>query len=114
MIYLATPFQHPLAAVRHTRFYEACELAAKLMERGEVVFSPIAHSYHINTFLDTPGGHEFWMRQDLSVLEHCSKLLVAKMDGWEQSRGIAAEIQFAKENNIPVKYLDPVTMEISE
>lgn len=42
MIYLASPYTHANAAIRQQRFDAVCRVAAELMRRSEIFFSPIA------------------------------------------------------------------------
>ena len=106
MIYLATPYSHPSAAVMEARFVAACHVAGALMARGEVVFCPIAHSHPIQTRCPLPGDLKFWVRQDFAHMAYCDKVLVVKMPGWEESKGVAAEIARALRLGIPVEYME--------
>lgn len=106
--YLASPYSSPDATTRHLRFIAACRAAGKLMAQGVVVFCPISHSHPISEAMN--GGHmdhEAWMAQDLPILAHASRLIVLKLDGWRESRGVTEEIEFARDNGIPVEYMEP-------
>ncbi len=107
--YLASNYTHPDSAVREYRFQAVCRVAADLMLRGEVIFSPIAHSHPIAEARPGDWGvdHEFWKRQDAPYVEACSKMYVLRLDGWEKSRGVAHEIERARERGIPVEFIDP-------
>lgn len=95
------------ANMRTRRFKAACKKAAELMKDGLVVFSPIAHSHSIELHGDNSlKTGDFWLNQDLEVLKHCDTLLVYRLEGWDRSRGIAKEIAFAEEHDIPVVYVD--------
>ena len=109
LIYLASPYSHPEPEVREFRFKEACRVAGNMMRRGKKVFSPIAHSHSIEQCFEAGGmeGHRFWLDQDFAVLRHCHELHVLRLDGWEASKGIAAEVEFAAHIGIPVFYVDP-------
>ena len=89
------------------RYRKACKKAAELMQQGNVVFSPIAHSHavEVHGMKEIQTG-DFWLSQDLEILKRCDKLVVYKMEGWENSRGIKREIAFAEANNIPIEFLD--------
>lgn len=106
--YLASPYSHPNPIIRNQRFDAACKAAAKLMQAGYVVFSPIAHSHPIEQHF---GGQiesfDFWMKQDLAVLAASCRLMVLTLDGWEQSRGVAAELEYARKNAIPISFVEP-------
>jgi hypothetical protein len=106
MIYLASPYSHPDPAVREFRFREACRAAAKLMRRGQAVFSPIAHSHCIATY-GLPTDWRFWEPFDRHQLECCNEVVVLTLDGWRESVGIQAEIRIAGECGKPVRYVAP-------
>ena len=82
---------------------------------GHVVFSPISHSYPVAKELPKHliTDHYFWMKQDLPLLKKCDKMVVVDLikDGKhliEESRGVQKEIEFAKENRIPIQYWEHV------
>jgi len=106
--YLASPYSHSDPDVVRDREAQAANTAAELMLDGHVVFSPIAHSHRISDFLpdDMRLNHEFWMEQDLRILESCGLLAVLMIDGWSGSKGVAREIAHAKERGIPIVYLN--------
>ena len=106
MVYLATPYSHDDDVVKEERFQRVNRVAAKLMEKGEYIFSPISHTHPIATVGDLPGGWEYWDGFDRAFLECCCKMYVLMLDGWEESKGVQAEIKIAKELNIDIEYLD--------
>jgi hypothetical protein len=107
MIYLASPYSHPDAAVKEQRYVDVCRAAGVIMREGDTVFSPIAHSHPIEQHFPDGwvGDHEFWLRQDFAVLRHCSRLVVLKLDGWEKSFGVAKEVELARACGIDVDYV---------
>lgn len=109
MIYLASPYSHADPAERERRYREACRVAGNLMKRGKRVFSPIAHSHPIEQAFEDKRqeGHDFWLYQDFAILRHATELHVLRLEGWERSKGIAAEVEFAVLLGIPVHYIDP-------
>jgi len=104
MIYLASPYSHPDAAVRQQRFESACRAAAELIRRGHVVFSPIAHSHGIAQH-GLPVDWDFWEAQDRRLLAACDELWVLTLDGWRESRGVQAEIAIARAAGKPVRFV---------
>lgn len=106
LVYLASPYsKFPFG--RDIAYRMVAAKAAKLMLEGHNIFCPIAHSHAIEVDGDMPiQDGDFWLRQDFAVLKHCSKMLVYKMPGWENSYGVAREVSFAKDNNIPVEFLE--------
>jgi len=104
MIYLASPYSHPDPQVRQARYEAVCRAAAALMREGHAVFSPIAHSHGIARY-GLPLNWEFWERYDLEMLATCEELWVLKLDGWQQSRGVNAEIAAAKTLGKPIRFV---------
>lgn len=104
-IYLASPYSGT-EKEQHKRFIAACKATVKLMESGEIVYSPIVHGHTVAKHMRDK-SHEFWMKQCYPMLELASLMCVLKLDGWEQSKGVALEIDFARQCNIPVVFLAP-------
>jgi Domain of unknown function (DUF1937) len=115
--YLASPYSAKgvgdprlAAMLRARRYKHVCRMAAELMRRGHVIFCPIAHSHPIEVL----GMHgdildgDFWLKQDYPLLEKAKEILVFQMGGWDKSYGVAQEIKFAQERNIPVRYIPNV------
>lgn len=106
-IYLASPYSNKDATVRSIRYWAAVCKAAELMQEGAVVFSPIAHTHAIGMRMNREMDHDFWLRQDLALLQHASALYVLRLEGWLDSVGVNREIRYAVEHGIPVEYVDP-------
>lgn len=113
-IYLASPYSAPKDMdedqafdLREYRYRKACKKAAELMEYGHQVFCPIAHSHPIEVIgMDEIHSGEFWLKQDFAILKHVDAMYVYQMKGWDTSKGIRAEIEFALAHNIPVFFLE--------
>ena len=111
MKYLACPYTHKNLYVRNTRFTTANQVAAILMQRGEIIFSPLSHSVPIDNWVDN-GDHDFWLRQDREFLNVCDELLVLTLDGWKSSFGVRWEIKYMTSKGKPVTYIDEDANEI--
>ncbi len=99
--YLASPYSHKDAWVRELRFRAVARIAGRLRaEHGLATFCPISHSHPISKEilgLVDPTDHDFWLSWDEPFERLCDELLVAKLPGWEESRGVNREIvQFDK------------------
>ena len=116
LIYLASPYTHPDKDIEEERFDVVNRVTAKLICKGLFVFSPISYSHSIlttnNNILNIPSGWEFWSRFDKLIIEKCGELWVLVIPGWVTSKGIAAEVKFARSLDIPVKYLDPESLNL--
>lgn len=105
LAYLASPYSDPDPHVRERRFHAANLAAAKLMNLGEIVFSPISHSHPIAVDSGLLTDWEFWQEFDRAILPMCYKIYVMQSDGWDQSVGVQREIEIANEIGIPVEYI---------
>ena len=103
MIYLASPYSHPDAAVRSRRYLAACRAAVNLLRSGETVFSPVVQGHALSR-LGLPTNWAFWQRHDEEYLRRCDELVVLTLDGWRESQGVAAEVQLAQRLGKVVRY----------
>jgi len=106
MIYLGLPYSHPEKVVREMRFKIANKVAGALIAKGKIVYSPISQSHVIRNECDLSWEWEDWEKLDLFFLNLASKLIVLKLEGWEDSVGLQAEIKFAKERGIVIEYIE--------
>lgn len=73
-VYLAIPYSSWDA---EKSFDVANKVAADLMAKGDIVFSPISHSHPIQAQMDESyHTHEHWMKQDLPFVDWCDKLVI--------------------------------------
>ena len=94
MIYLASPYSHELEQVRHDRYLAARSATEWLFRTGRQVYSPIVYSHHL---AGIPGDWEQWGDFDLAMLKHCDSICVLLIEGWSRSRGVAHEMQAARQ-----------------
>ena len=106
LIYLATPYTHVDKTVMVDRFNRVNKVAAKIMEQGKYVFSPISHTHPIAEAGVLPRGWDFWSDYDRVMISRCTCLYVLMIDGWKESKGVQAEIELAKHYDLPVVYID--------
>ena len=104
-LYLALPYSDPDPETRRVRFKLANEMAAKLLEQGYNVFSPISHSHLVSLYMENSNDSDFWCDNSLEWLRVCDEMVVYRLPGWRESKGVKREISFAQELNIPVRYL---------
>lgn len=107
IIYLASPYTHRNPRVVDYRFRAVCKKSAELMLRGLHVYSPIAHTHPIAMQGSLPTTWEYWESFDRAMIAACGKLLVLRIRGWKESKGVQAEIAIAHELDIPVDFIDP-------
>ena len=98
MVYLATPYTHRSAHVMRQRIEESSDFEAYLLRNGLVVYNPIRTSESISHLLP----HDFdWYRYDLKVLGTCDVMVILKLNGWDSSKGVAMELEYANRHGIP-------------
>ena len=103
-VYLASPYSGTVEQ-REQRFVAVCKVAADRMKDGDVIFSPIAHGHAIEQHMGGIQSHQFWMDQCFAMLRSADMLVVLCLPGWRDSKGVALEIEFAKNNNIPCAFV---------
>lgn len=106
-IYLACPYSHTDERVRHERFEIANRVAGRLMEEGNIVFSPISHSHPISMHLGNSLHTSFWMEQDEPFMDWADEIHVIRADGWQESIGVSWETKYFFNRNKPVYFIDP-------
>jgi len=104
LIYIASPYSHPTN--RHNNFLEVSKLAAKLCSEGKIAFSPITYGHTLLDFHEMPSDWHFWRDFCLTFLKNADELIVYKMSGWNESRGVLEEIDFALLHNIKISYIE--------
>lgn len=103
-IYLACPYTSS-TEIEEKRFQAANEQAAELMAQGYLVFSPISHTHPIHLSGCLPGDWEFWKEYDQTFIEWCDEVWIMRIPGWEESKGVKAEIKIARDLGKKVVYL---------
>lgn len=110
-IYLASPYSKYHLG-REAAFDLVTREAARFMAEGIHVFAPITHSHPIQMNAERNGiplinSWEFWRDVDLIMIRQSAGLVVMMLEGWEESVGVTAEIEYAQANGIPVLYHEP-------
>jgi hypothetical protein len=54
--------------------------------------------------------HAIWLPFDEAMMTRCDVLIVAHMTGWQESKGIAHEIDFFERANKSIYDLNPTTL----
>lgn len=111
-VYLATPYTAYYEdgkvnqELMNKRYRDVTKCASVLMLWKYIVFSPITHNHNIVLLNDLPRTYEFWLSYDKQFIYWCDELFVLMVDGWKESKGVNWEINYAKEINKPVRYIE--------
>lgn len=104
LYYLASPYSHKERDVMDQRAEAVTKAAVELLNQGVFVFAPIAYNAPWEKY-NLPGDWNFWQEFDKAFVSRMDAVVVLQLDGWDRSTGVTAEIEFAKQMNIPVYYL---------
>lgn len=104
MIYLSIPY----TGCENLSFSVSCVVLDKLIRAGNVAISTVVcgHAMRLQGRVDK-SDYGLWIGYDLKILRDCDALVVVKLDGWNNSAGVKAEMDEARSLGIPIIYLDP-------
>lgn len=107
MLYLAAPYTHESEKVVWDRVSSINTVFGKFIAAGIHAYSPITKSHHIQVLHGDDLGLNWgqWMKLDLRILKECHALVVLQLEGWRESKGVAIEIETAKELGMAVHYV---------
>lgn len=108
IVYLACPYSHPEMSVRLERFEASAHAAAELIREGKFVYSPITMTHPIDLVLADEGGSmgsEYWCDFDEAFMNVCSEMIILAIPGWQESRGIAREIDYFLQRGKPISLI---------
>ena len=102
--YIASPYSSPNGVVMTERFKQVESFVAQLLIADHFVYSPIVHCHELARGHELRTDFDYWQRYNRAMLSKASLLIVLMLDGWEDSKGVQAEIAFAEQCGIPVDY----------
>ena len=107
MIYLATAYSYD----PEEGYREAVKAVAHFMRQRIPVFSPIVHCHQAAKDYGLPMDTKWWLVVDKKYIDACDEVWVWKDWGgyWQDSRGVCAEVDYAKATGKPVRYIDSDT-----
>ena len=111
LIYVAAPYAHEDENVTKNRIMQAGQYTAHLMNNGFTVFSPVNYGDALGHYMTDAGE---WFKQYASLLRRSDVLHVLKISGWEDSKGVQADLEIAKLHSIPVYFVDDQTYELTD
>lgn len=105
MIYIASPYTHVSRSVMCSRYEAALRYTGRLTSLGVLCFSPIAYGHEFFARGYAPPDFTFWRSFSEHMLRTSTEVTVLALPGHNDSVGIQHEITFARENNIPVRFV---------
>lgn len=108
MIYVASPYSHTSAAVRHIRRRWAEAFVYERLSVGQAAVSPLVSMapLHLDGLamawrMPPHDGLAAEWRRDL--MRHADALALLALSGWETSAGVAAELAWRREFHLPIE-----------
>lgn len=95
IVYLASPYtNHPAGRGEAAR--RVARVAALLLTKWKVVYSPVVHGHLLAAAGDDalPESTDFWLAHCQPFLDAADYMLVFTDDGWKESRGVTYEIGY--------------------
>lgn len=114
-IYLASPFTDEMEYVMAHRYGAVKYHLVKLQTAhpDKWIYSPIVHYYGIANFYNLPKDHLFWKNINHKAIDKCDELWVLMLPGWDISKGVADEMQYAWEQGKRVRFI-PINNEANK
>lgn len=106
IIYLAAPYTDTQPIIMEDRYVAMNKITARLITEQDAIVphSPISYTHRISHHCDPTFD---WYEWDLQYLARCDGMLVVKLDGWKESKGVKKEMEFCMEHGIPFAHSKP-------
>jgi hypothetical protein len=105
--YLASPYNHPTPSIMQDRYQAALRITVHLLSKRIWTYSPIVHCHTLALQNNLPTDHGYWMDYNRAMLMPAQELLILTLSGWDDSKGIAEEINIAHATNKPIRFIAP-------
>lgn len=105
--YLASPYSHERNVVVQERYRLTLRATAWLLQRKVWVYSPIAHNHALTETVALPTDAAYWQRYNECMMGSAGELIVLGIPGWDESKGVAGEIAFARLHLMRSRFLHP-------
>lgn len=108
LLYIACPYSSTDLLIQKERFKKVSKFAGKLVQAGNLVYSPISHSAPMAWENKMGAKFSDWELLDFFYIDRADIVIVYMLEGWEESVGIAQELERAIENGKPVIYFPEI------
>lgn len=100
-IYVALPYSHPSPDVRQIRADIASAYCAGLMNEGHIPFCGISMRHPWTKFNLPKYDIATYWEIDCALIDACTDVHVLMIEGYEESEGIRAEIDYIMKQTVP-------------
>jgi hypothetical protein len=77
-----------------------------LTKEGKRVYSPVVYGHGVCASGKLPGDWDYWMWHCLGMLAGCNRLVVLRLPGWMESKGVAQEMCWARQMDMAVEFME--------
>lgn len=105
MIFVAIPYYHFDKEIIERRVSIISKYCGSLLEKNIMCTSPVLFGTTVLKYCHLPDDFGFWDKLSFSYLEKATELHILMLPGWRESKGVNAEIKFALDHNIAIKYV---------
>jgi hypothetical protein len=106
MIFVSAPYSSPYNEIIKKRVKVVSLYSGDLLKKDIMCIAPILIGNTILNECNLPKDFGFWDKLSYAYLDQATEMHVLLMKGWDYSRGVTGEIEFAKRKNIPIKYIN--------
>ena len=107
LIYVACPYTHQDPKIVQLRYAVSAQVARQLFKEGLMVFAASMHNSLIAAMSGVGDQFSKWVEFNHLMIERVDKLIVVTMEGWEQSRGVQDQIDYAKKLGKHIEMIAP-------
>lgn len=110
LIYVASPYSHKYKDVMEDRYHQVENYVQYhfLKTPRLVRISPIVMWHNAAKRLEMPTDAELYKKTNQSLLIRCDLVEVLRLEGWKESVGCRMEIEWARDYDIKIEYVDPL------
>lgn len=109
-VYIASPYSSKDRTIRIQRYRAAMQFVAWWLKTDHsplVPFSPIVYCHEMAETFDLPTDAAFWKQFNEAIMLHSPEIYVLRLPGWEDSKGVMAELAWAKEHQRHIVWVEP-------
>ncbi|MBN20661.1 MAG: hypothetical protein CL678_05170 [Bdellovibrionaceae bacterium] len=106
--YLSQPYNGTESEKKH-RASIGAQICGSFIKKGIHVLSPIVHNHALlkeYPHFSLEERKTLILDFDFTLLKASQGMIVLQLEGWENSYGVNAEIEFCKKHNIPIYFLN--------
>lgn len=104
VIYLGAPYSGDKAQIEQ-RMELFCRAVARLQSEGFFIVSPLFMHFVLQYNIALGNDWDYWKNYSRELMNRSDEFYVLCLDGWEESKGIAGEMEIAKEFGKPISLI---------